>query len=104
MDVVQPDAPKQAGTSQASGEEREWEWLRQEYVRLLEQKKALEMRVLKSEERRRAFIHILSDLNTVNRKLADQRKVMIHILGSAQGDDPHSGRLREGPQPPCRAN
>jgi len=86
MDVVQPDAPKQAGTSPASGEEREWEWLRQEYVRLLEQKKALEMRVLKSEERRRAFIHILSDLNTVNRKLADQRKVMIHILADYEKD------------------
>jgi C4-dicarboxylate-specific signal transduction histidine kinase len=86
MDVVQPDAPQQAGTSQAFGEEREWEWLRQEYVRLLEQKNALEMRVLKSEERRRAFIHILSDLNTVNRKLADQRKVMIHILADYEKD------------------
>src|SRR6266849_3930127 len=86
MDVVQPDAPKQVGTSQASGEEREWEWLRQEYVRLLEQKKALEMRVLKSEERRRAFIHILNDLNTVNRKLADQRKAMIHILADYEHD------------------
>jgi C4-dicarboxylate-specific signal transduction histidine kinase len=86
MDVVQPDAPKQAGTSQAFGEERELEWLRQEYVRLLEQKKALEMRVRKSEERRRAFIHILSDLNTVNRKLADQRKVMIHILADYEKD------------------
>ena len=86
MDVMQPDAPKQAGTSQAFGEERECEWLRQEYMRLLEQKKALEMRVLKSEERRRAFIHILSDLNTVNRKLADQRKVMIHILADYEKD------------------
>ena len=86
MDVVQPDAPKQAGTSPASREERELEWLRQEYARLLEQKKALEMRVLKSEERRRAFLHILSDLNTVNRKLADQRKVMIHILADYEKD------------------
>src|SRR5258708_13477409 len=86
MDVVQPDAPKQAGTNQAFGEEREWEWRRQEYMRLLEQKKALEMGVLKSEERRRAFIHILSDLNTVNRKLADQRKVMIHILADYEKD------------------
>src|SRR6266851_483169 len=86
MDIVQPDAPQQAETSPASGEERECEWLRREYMRLLEQKKALEMRVLKSEERRRAFIHILSDLNTVNRKLADQRKVMIHILADYEKD------------------
>ena len=56
------------------------EELRQAYALLLEQKKALEMRVIKSEERRRAFIHILTDSNTLNRKLADQRKAMIHIL------------------------
>lgn len=56
------------------------EELQQAYALLLDQKKALEMRVIKSEERRRAFIHILTDLNTLNRKLADQRKAMIHIL------------------------
>ena len=70
--------------------EREWdeEWLQlqQEYLRLREQKKALEMRVRKSEERRRALMHILSDLNTVNRKLADQRKAMIHILADYEQD------------------
>ena len=44
------------------------------------------MRLHKSEERRRAFIHILSDLNTVNRKLADQRKAMIHILADYEQD------------------
>jgi C4-dicarboxylate-specific signal transduction histidine kinase len=56
------------------------EELQQAYAVLLEQKNALEMRVIKSETRRRAFIHILTDLNTLNRKLADQRKAMIHIL------------------------
>ncbi|HWS82693.1 MAG TPA: ATP-binding protein [Ktedonobacteraceae bacterium] len=56
------------------------EELQQAYALLLEQKEALEMRVIKSETRRRAFIHILTDLNTLNRKLADQRKAMIHIL------------------------
>src|SRR5215469_1852854 len=60
--------------------ETDLESLHQEYLDLLEQKKALEMRVQKSEERRRALMHILSDLNTMNRKLADQRKAMIHIL------------------------
>ena len=40
----------------------------------------LEKRIVKSEERRRAFMHILSDLNKVNRKLNDQRKAMIYIL------------------------
>jgi C4-dicarboxylate-specific signal transduction histidine kinase len=56
------------------------EELQQAYIVLLEQQQALEMRVIKSEARRRAFIHILTDLNTLNRKLADQRKAMIHIL------------------------
>jgi len=42
-------------------EEMNLEQLLHEYVQLVEQKKALETRVLKSEERRRALMHILSD-------------------------------------------
>src|SRR5260370_22421548 len=56
------------------------------YRRLLEEKRALELRVHQGEERRRAFIHILSDLNALNRKLADQRKAMIHILPDYEHD------------------
>jgi C4-dicarboxylate-specific signal transduction histidine kinase len=67
-------------------QETDLTWLRQEYMRLMEQKNILEMRVRKSEERRRALMHILSDLNTVNRKLADQRKAMIHILADYEHD------------------
>ncbi len=67
-------------------EEMDIEQLRQEYFRLLEHTKALEVRVRKSEERRRALMHILSDLNTVNRKLTDQRKAMIHILADYEKD------------------
>lgn len=67
-------------------EEVDTEQLRQEYLRLLEHTKALEVRVRKSEERRRALMHILSDLNTVNRKLTDQRKAMIHILADYEKD------------------
>ena len=70
-------------------QETDLESLRHEYVSLVEQKKALEMRVRKSEERRRALMHILSDLNTVNRKLADQRKAMIHILADYEHDRSH---------------
>src|SRR5579885_2586939 len=60
--------------------------LQREYARLVEQKNALENRVRKSEERRRALMHILSDLNTMNRKLNDQRKAMIHILADYEQD------------------
>ena len=66
----------------------------EEYTRLLEQKEALEIRVRKGEQRRRAFIHILSDLNTVNRKLNDQRKAMIHILADYEKDRNHLTQLK----------
>lgn len=69
--------------------------LRQEYLRLLAENRALEQRVQQSEERRRAFIHILSDLNTVNKKLADQRKSMIHILADYEQDRRRLARQTE---------
>ena len=71
------------------------ERLQDEYLRLVEQKNALELRVLKSEERRRALMHILSDLNKVNRKLADQRKAMIHILADYEQDRSRLARQTE---------
>jgi len=60
--------------------------LQDDYRRLLEEKRTLELRVHQGEERRRAFIHILNDLNALNRKLADQRKAMIHILADYEQD------------------
>jgi len=65
---------------------RDLEQLQDDYQRLLVEKRALELRVHQGEERRRAFIHILSDLNALNRKLADQRKAMIHILADYEQD------------------
>ncbi|HZR39574.1 MAG TPA: ATP-binding protein [Ktedonobacteraceae bacterium] len=63
-----------------------YEELQEAYEELLAEKQTLEMRLLKSEERRRAFIHILNDLNMLNRKLVDQRKAMIHILADYELD------------------
>jgi C4-dicarboxylate-specific signal transduction histidine kinase len=80
------DTASSATTTAPSPEELELAALRQAYKELQEQKHALEMRMQKSEERRRALIHILSDLNQVNRKLADQRKAMIHILADYEHD------------------
>ena len=62
------------------------EQLQEDYQRLLQEKRVLETRVQKDEERRHAFIHILSDLSTLNRKLTDQRKAMIHILADYEQD------------------
>src|SRR3989454_5431835 len=90
MDLVQQIAPE---TAQDQG--TELELLQKEYTQWVEEKEALEMRVLKSEERRRAFMHILSDLNNVNRKLADQRKAMIHIRADYEQDRSRLARQTE---------
>jgi C4-dicarboxylate-specific signal transduction histidine kinase len=90
MDVVQ-----EFETESASYTGMTLESLQSEYLRLVEQKNALELRVLKSEERRRALMHILGDLNTLNRKLADQRKAMIHILADYEQDRSRLARQTE---------
>lgn len=41
----------------------------------------LEARVRAGEQRRRAMLHIMSDLAQTNRRLNDQRRAMIHIMG-----------------------
>src|SRR5260370_27419724 len=53
------------------------------------------MSVRKSEERRRAIMNILSDLNTLNHKLVDQRKAMIHILADYEQDRSRLARQTE---------
>src|SRR5256714_7106279 len=93
MDVMSQNAVQTAIPFSLSGEELEQ--FHQAYLRVLEQKQALEMRVRKSEERRRALMHILSDLNTLNRKLVDQRKAMIHILADYEQDRSRLARQTE---------
>src|SRR5436305_5582779 len=92
---VNVGAPVAERHKTSSLKEMNWEQLLQGYNDLLEQKKALEMRVYKSEERRRALMHILSDLNNVNRKLANQRKAMIHILADYEQDRDRLARQTE---------
>src|SRR2546427_4928497 len=86
---------QQSALEPAPYQETDLESLRQAYMQLVEQKKALEMRVLKSEEPRIAFNHILSDLIMVNHKLADQRKAMIHILADYEHDRSRLARQTE---------
>ena len=90
MDVVSPPV-----FEAATYKDMNLEQLQQAYEALLDQNMALELRLQKSEERRRAFIHILSDLNAVNRKLADQRKAMIHILADYEHDRSHLAKQSE---------
>jgi C4-dicarboxylate-specific signal transduction histidine kinase len=56
---------------------------------LEEQIEELQLRVRQAEERRRALIHIMGDLNESNRRLGDQRTAMLHIL-----KDSHRSNLR----------
>jgi C4-dicarboxylate-specific signal transduction histidine kinase len=49
----------------------------------------LERRVRQAEERRRALLHIMGDLNDSNKQLGEQRKAMLHIL-----KDSHESNLR----------
>ncbi len=46
----------------------------------------LEWRLRKRDEQRRALLHIMGDLNEVNRRLGDQRKAMLHILVDYEKD------------------
>src|SRR5437773_5675565 len=60
-----------------------------EAAALEEQIEELQLRVRQAEERRRALIHIMGDLNESNRRLGDQRKAMLHNL-----KDSHRSNLR----------
>jgi len=60
-----------------------------EAAALEEQIEELQLRVSQAEERRRALIHIMGDLNESNQRLGDQRKAMLHIL-----KDSHQSNLK----------
>jgi len=62
---------------------------------LRERIRLLEQRVLKGEERRRALIHIMSDLTQLNKRLGDQRKAMLHILVDYERDRSRLARQTE---------
>ena len=62
---------------------------------LQEQVDQLRLRVQLAEERRRALVHIMGDLNESNQKLADQRKAMLHILGDYEDDRSRLARQTE---------
>jgi C4-dicarboxylate-specific signal transduction histidine kinase len=54
----------------------------------------LEAHVQAGEQRRRAMLHIMSDLAETNRRLNDQRRAMIHIMGDLR-DTTEEIRYRE---------
>jgi C4-dicarboxylate-specific signal transduction histidine kinase len=62
---------------------------------LREQVEQLRANVERAEQRRRALVHIMGDLNESNQKLADQRKAMLHILGDYEDDRSRLARQTE---------
>jgi C4-dicarboxylate-specific signal transduction histidine kinase len=69
--------------------------LRAANASLRQQVEALELRVRQGEERRRALLHIMGDLNETNKRLSDQRKAMIHILSDYEKDRSRLARQTE---------
>jgi C4-dicarboxylate-specific signal transduction histidine kinase len=55
----------------------------------------LEWRLRKRDDQRRAMLHIMGDLNEVNRRLGDQRKAMLHILVDYENDRSRLARQTE---------
>ncbi len=53
---------------------------------LRERMRQLHLQVQKAEERRRALLHIMGDLNDINKRLGNQRKAMLHILDDYEKD------------------
>src|SRR3954451_3051145 len=53
---------------------------------LLDQIELLESRLHFGEQRRRAMVNIMKDLADSNRRLNDQRRAMLHILGDYEKD------------------
>ena len=56
------------------------------HTHLLEQVAVLQARLRKRDEQRRAMLHIMGDLNELNKRLSDQRKAMLHILVDYEQD------------------
>jgi C4-dicarboxylate-specific signal transduction histidine kinase len=54
--------------------------------RLRDEVLALDRRLRKGDEQRRAMLHIMGDLKESNKRLANQRKAMLHILADYEQD------------------
>ncbi len=53
---------------------------------LREKLEAAELRLRRSQDHRRATLHIIGDMNKANKRQSDQRKAMLHILGDYEQD------------------
>jgi C4-dicarboxylate-specific signal transduction histidine kinase len=86
--IAAPEAPAtvQAHASTSSAERLEHDQMTTEYARLRERVLAMELHIRKSEERRKALLHLIQDFNAANKRLEQQRKAMLHVLGDYELD------------------
>jgi C4-dicarboxylate-specific signal transduction histidine kinase len=89
MTAAQAEAPALAPDFLDPGE------LRQRVRALEDEVGALQARVKRGEDRRRAMIHIMDDLSATNRRLSDQRRAMLHILVDYERDRRRLARQTE---------
>jgi C4-dicarboxylate-specific signal transduction histidine kinase len=80
--VVAAQDPTIAGTEVLTSPEA----LSATCTHLREQLTAMESRLRRSEDRRRAMLHIMADIHETNKRLANHRKAMIHILSDYESD------------------
>jgi C4-dicarboxylate-specific signal transduction histidine kinase len=57
-----------------------------EYARVRDQLDDMASRLRKSDQRRKALLHLIEDFNAANMRLANQRKAMLHILSDYEQD------------------
>lgn len=72
------------------------EHLLRELAALRQQCAQLELRLIDSDQQRGTMIRMMDDLNRANKKLADQRKAMLHILADYEQDRSRLARQAEG--------
>src|SRR5437870_13499755 len=82
-------------TGQASDQVIDPSQLASECARLRDQVDAMELRLRRSEERRRALLHLITDINEANKRLGNQRKAMLHILADYEQDRRRLGQQTE---------
>src|SRR2546429_9693201 len=63
--------------------------------RLRAQVEALDRRLKKGDQQRRAMLHIMGDLNESNKRLTNHRKAMLHILADYEQDRRRLARQTE---------
>ena len=84
--MVTLDTSQDARAARQSDEVLNSTQLALEYARVRDQLDEMALRLRKSDQRRKALLHLIEDFNAANMRLANQRKAMLHILSDYEQD------------------